>query len=207
MKTIFCILILCLSSLTAAGQETRKVSVYFFGEIADASQFSYKAPQGGLLVGGSYRLSDRITLLGEYGYEWSEKTFLDNGHTEQGSLGARLYLIPDRLFAQVKGAIVSHQNDEYVKTVARANVGIGVHAADFTATLSFFTPANSVVVDPNTVRGASITVDYERSLFGPVSVITSGQIATASFTGTNDFQGDRIRGQLYSARTGFAVRF
>lgn len=208
---LFAITVLFCCALTVEAQEKKKAIAYFFGQIADASSFGYKAPDGGMVAGGSYRLHDRITILGEYGYEWVEKTFLDNGHNEFGSLGARLYVIPDRLFAQVKASVVSHQNDTYTKTVVRGNLGVGVHASDFTATLSFFSPQNEVVEDPNTVRGASVTVDYERRLFdvGPVSVgsLSSGQFATATFTQTGDVGGDRFRGNLWSGRTGFVIRF
>lgn len=209
-KIIACSLFIILCVLNVSAQD-RKVSAYFFGEIADASAFGYKSPSGGMVVGGSYRVFDRLTLLGEYTYDYSEKTFLDNGHSENVSAGARVYLIPDRFFVQALASVASHENDTYTKRAFRGNLGAGVHGAGFTAVLSFFGPSQAVLVDPNGVSGMTVTVDYEKGIFnaGPASVglITSGQYNTATFTQTGDLNGDRFRGSQWSGRTGFIVRF
>lgn len=211
-KTLFSLIVIILSTLTVYSQDKdEKVKLYFFGQISDASQFGYKAPNGGMAVGGSYRLNDRITLLGEYTYDYSEKVFLDNGHSEAIVAGGRFYLITDAVFVEAKASLVSHENKTYSKRAFRGGVGIGMHDAGLTTVVSFFSPSNEIVPDPNTVRGVSVTGTYEFDLFsvGPIKVssLSGGQFSSATFTQTGDLNGDRFRGNIWSGRTGLGIKF
>jgi hypothetical protein len=202
-KILYSFILLCLVSLSCGAQEKAKIVVAY--DIADNSQFSYKAPTSGASLTGYYKFSPRWE--GILNTEWlaSEKTFLSDGHTLVCGIGARFYLT-DNIFILGSGSITSHRNSKYTKTVSRDSVGIGIKASDFVGTLSFLGPIRGTLADPNSLKGMTVVVEYFKPIIGNIGFYSSGRVSIARFVATFDPSKHYI-GESYGGKVGLFVKF
>jgi hypothetical protein len=185
-----------------------KVIVAF--QVENASQFGYDPFDKGAWLELRHRFSEFKKLEKVEGFialspSNAKKHYVGDGTHLSGALGAR-YWFKDRFFVIGGVNFSADRNSQYSKVAVRGSLGAGVKFSDWTVTGSVFAPPAGLVSDPNLCKGATLLLEYERPIFGPIGFYAAGQVTAASFSQTGE-PGTRFTGVIPKGRLGVMLSF
>lgn len=192
--------------LIAAAPAHAQLKATFSFETDDATQFGYDALSKGAVLGVSYRRG-AWEPLATFSISDLHKAYIGEGNHLSAVIGTRYFLSDSGYFVIVGASVNRDANPQYVKYAWRGYGGGGKEIGGVRVTLTAFGPPDGLASDPNTVKGITALVEYEKAISGPISLYTAAQGSVNSFNPTGGSPEDRFTGTIWKARGGVVVRF